>query len=89
MPIYMVISDQNNNVLTGEAQVTVTDPYLQRNVVNPVEVLDLTDQFENTYSFSPTGGSGAGKVQFDPLSVTKVVDKVSQTLFAAVAAGRS
>lgn len=86
MPIYMVITDQNNNALTGEAQVTVTDPYLGRNVVNPVEIQDLSDEFENTYTFG-TGGSGAGKVQFDPLTVSKVVDKVSQNLFAAVAAG--
>lgn len=86
---YMVITDGQGQVLAGEAQTTVYDPYSKKNVANPIEIAEWDGSTENTVTIGSTGGggTGTGKVVFNPFTIVKSVDKTSQALFIAQAKG--
>ena len=84
--IYMVITDQSDATLVGESQQSVYDPYLERNVKNPVLLRGFDGDTQNAITLGSTGG-GAGKIVFNPFSVSKTVDRISQALFLAEALG--
>lgn len=87
MPVdaFLVLVDQNNQLLTSESTVNVdfTDPF--RGLKGPGSVFELKDfsfDVEQTLNIgSQSTGVGAGRVTFNPFSITRRVDKVSAQLF--------
>jgi type VI secretion system secreted protein Hcp len=53
-----------------------------------IEVLSWTWGATNTTTIVPGGGASAGRVDFQPLTITKYLDKSSPTLFLRTADGK-
>lgn len=86
--IYMIVTDQSGAVLVGETQQPIVNPFTKTTVKTPVEVADLAGQTEIPLNIgSQGGGTGAGKVVFDPWTVSRRPDKLSETFFLAHASG--
>jgi type VI secretion system secreted protein Hcp len=87
--IFLVIPQDPANPVVTEA--TNPDPSLTaafpNSTVIPVTGFEL-DVDNATAAGSATAGAGAGKVEFNPLTIHKVVDKASPSLFSACASGR-
>lgn len=83
---YMVITDQTGAIVPGESTASVRNPYTNSAVAFPVELSDWSGSTENAIVVG--GGGGSGKIVFNPFTITKKIDKTSQTLFLTQATGR-
>jgi type VI protein secretion system component Hcp len=90
---YLVFTPQNGPVWTAaENEATgLSDPFAPTAPQNAFfPVADWALDVQQTFLFAPAPtGAGAGKVTFDPLSVTRNVDSVSPQLFQMSAAGQT
>lgn len=84
---YLVITDQTGALVPGESTATVRNPYTDATVAFPVDISDFSGSTENAIVVGG-GGGGSGKIVFNPFTITKKVDKASQTLFINHATGR-
>lgn len=71
------------------AQMTLDSSDSSIATVGPIPIVNFTLGGTNTTTLgSATGGSGAGKISFAPLSVTKTLDSASAMLLTHMATGR-
>ena len=90
---YMWFQTYEGKYLASESQVDLsTDP--QKNAVqyppntNVFEVEDYSFDIEQTLNIgSQSSGAGAGKVTFNPFSITRKIDKASPLLFQMACSG--
>jgi type VI secretion system secreted protein Hcp len=92
---FLQLVPYNSAPLTSESQASVdfTDPIPNRpSVKGPGAVLEIDDysfDIEQTLNIgAQSTGAGAGKVTFNPFSVTKKVDKLSPTLYRMACSGQ-
>jgi len=85
---YLIAVDRNGQLLTSESQINPTgivDPLPNRPDLNGglFEIENFsTDMAQSVTIGGPTGGGGGGgKVTFNPLRITRNIDKQSPTLF--------
>jgi type VI secretion system secreted protein Hcp len=87
--IFLVIpQDPANPAIT---ETTVSDPSVATAFPNStvIPVTDFELEVDNAVDAdSAAAGAGAGKAEFNPLTVHKAVDKASPSLFEACASGR-
>jgi type VI secretion system secreted protein Hcp len=95
---YMFFQDYKENFLPSESQVTLTKTVDQDSLVNPFieaykkhglfEVEDYSFDIEQTLNIgSQSSGSGAGKVNFNPFSITRKIDCASTQFFQMACSG--
>ena len=97
---YMFFCDYKNNYMPSESQVAVKDPDSKDKMFKDFkfkEALDKGGLFEiEDFSFdieqtlnigSQSTGAGAGKVTFNPFSITRKIDKSSPTFFQMACSG--
>lgn len=87
---YLVFIPETGSPWTGEGHGThLVDPFeksLSDNAFFPIESWSV--DVEQTLNIgSQSSGAGAGKIAFNPFTVTRHVDKVSPQLFMSAAAG--
>lgn len=89
---YMQFEDPDSNWLEGESQAQIqndsplgTDIKMQ----NIFEIDDFSFDIEQVLNIgSQSSGAGAGKVTFNPFSITRKTDRASPTLFTMCCAGQ-
>jgi len=98
---YMCFIDYNDKYLQSESQVDLKQsPQDQGELVSPFtpafsnkglfEVEDYSFDIEQTLGIgSQSTGAGAGKVTFNPFSITRKVDKSSPTFFQNACSGKA
>jgi type VI protein secretion system component Hcp len=75
-------------VVQGESQVKIPGEDPSAQAVDPIQISDFSFQVQNPNNLgSTTGGAGAGKITFQPLIVSRTLDKNSPLLFKASAMG--
>ncbi len=87
---YIIFTQQDGTTIQGESATQVTLPAPlgggPANVALPLSSFAM--ETENAVSIgSATSGAGAGKVKFDPLTITRNFDEASPALFQLCAAG--
>jgi type VI secretion system secreted protein Hcp len=88
--VYAIFTKVDGTVISGESQINVTLPGSLGGgtVSQPIQLASFTLQVENSPNIgSATGGIGAGKAKFDPITVTRNMDAASPTLFQLCASG--
>ncbi len=88
---YLVLTPYGASPLTTEGTHSpITDLIGVQHAGNTLlEVLDYSFDVEQTLNIgSQSSGAGAGKITFNPFSITKKIDRLSATLFDSCAAGR-
>lgn len=93
--VYMVFVPNSGALPTSESTIDIGssanafDPFGVSGLKsqNVFEVLDYSYDVEQTLSLGSGTGSGAGKIMFNPLSITRRVDLYSETLFLNAATG--
>jgi len=88
---YVIFTEANGNTLAGESQVQVNLGKLGGAGATPLAVPISQFQFEIqnvTNIGSATSGAGAGKVQFQPVTIERPVDRASPLLFQMCASGQ-
>jgi len=97
---YMYFRDYNNKFLTSESQVddkNATEPLWgkfkfdeARGAKGLFEVEDFSFDIEQVLSIgSQSSGAGAGKVTFNPFSITRKIDRSSPVFFGMACSGTS
>jgi len=98
---YMCFIDFNDKYLQSESQVDIKpSPQDSKELVQPFvdaksnnglfEIDDYSFDIEQTLSIgSQSTGAGAGKVTFNPFSITRKVDKSSPTFFENACSGKA
>jgi type VI protein secretion system component Hcp len=97
---YMYFQDYSGNYLKSESQVDLKKNGDQDDLYNPFkaafdsqglfEVEDYSFDVEQTLSIgSQSSGAGAGKITFNPFSITRKIDVSSNVFFANAASGKS
>ena len=91
--VYMYLVTQDGKVLPSESQIASPppDPFKRTEVsatAIPTELISYSFDIEQTLNIgSQATGAGAGKVTFNPLTITKRVDVNSSTLFSMCCSG--
>lgn len=91
--IYMYLVTQDGKVLPGESQITSppSDPFKRAEIgagAIPTELVSYSLDIEQTLNIgSQSTGVGAGRVTFNPLTITKKIDVNSSTLFSMCCSG--
>jgi type VI secretion system Hcp family effector len=98
---YMCFIDYNNKYLQSESQTDVkqsaqdskelVQPFVDATSSNGLfEIEDYSFDIEQALSIgSQSTGAGAGKVTFNPFSITRKVDKSSPTFFESACSGKA
>lgn len=74
----------------GKATEELAQPFTKAGVGNIFEVEDYSFDVEQTLNIgSQSTGAGAGKITFNPFSITRKIDKSSPTLFANACQGKA
>lgn len=90
---YLYLVAQDGKVLPSESQMAspLPDPFKRAELdphALPTEVVSYSFDIEQTLNIgSQSTGAGAGKVTFNPLTITKRVDVNSSTLFSMCCSG--
>lgn len=94
---YMVFKPYNGDALAAESQVMFTSNNqaealmktpVQLAAGNVFEVEDFSFDIEQTLNIgSQSSGAGAGKITFNPFSITRKIDKASPTFFQMACSG--
>jgi type VI protein secretion system component Hcp len=90
---YVYLVTQNGAVLPGESQIVSPpqDPFKRAEVgahAIPTQLVSYSFDIEQTLNIgSQSAGAGAGKVTYNPLTITKRVDVNSPTLFSMCCSG--
>jgi type VI secretion system secreted protein Hcp len=100
---YMYFKDYNGAFLESESQVTLSKTVEQDNVINPFldaakkpkpnrsglfEIEDYSFDIEQILNIgSQSSGSGAGKITFNPFSITRKIDCASPKFFEKACSG--
>ncbi len=90
---YVVFVPHSGAPLASESSVgSINDPFVTPNPVPTAgalfEIADWSMDVEQTLNIGSQGsGAGAGKVSFNPFSITRKVDKASSHLFRAACSG--
>ncbi len=94
---YMVFQPYNGSALAAESQVMFTannqgEALMKTPVAltagNVFEVEDFNFDIEQTLNIgSQSSGAGAGKITFNPFSITRKIDKASPTFFQMACSG--
>jgi type VI secretion system Hcp family effector len=95
---YMFFQGYDSKYLPSESQVdlshdsssnTIAAPFLAAGAGNIFEVEDYSFDIEQVLNIgSQSRGAGAGKVTFNPFSITRAIDKASPVLFQNACAGK-
>ena len=89
---YMQFQDASGNWLKGESQAKISnDSPLGTDIQagNIFEIDDFSFDIEQVLNIgSQSSGAGAGKVTFNPFSITRKTDRASPTLFTMCCAGQ-
>jgi len=95
---YMAFMTPDDKLVPGESQVVVGTDALGTDATSATTKLSAGNVFEiSDFSFSieqvlnissSTSGAGAGKVTFEPFSITRVTDRASPQLFTMCCAGQ-
>lgn len=76
--------------IQGESQVNIAGETGAAQGAKPIEIDDFAFAVEQTLNIgSASSGAGAGKVTFNPLTVTRNLDKNTPSLFVGASAGQS
>lgn len=94
---YMIFKGYDNKYLPSESAVVLTDsieelgkPFKTAGNGFIFEVEDYSFDIEQTLNIgSQSTGAGAGKVVFNPFSITRKIDKSSPMLFSQACSGRA
>jgi len=94
---YMVFKGYDSKYLASESTVDLADakeelakPFKDAGKGNIFEVEDYSFDIEQTLNIgSQSTGAGAGKVTFNPFSITRKIDKSSPNLFANACQGKA
>lgn len=94
MDAFLALVDQTGKLVTSESQVTsrFVDPFPGRPALTGAgavfELIDYAFDVEQTLNIgSQSTGAGAGKITFNPFSITRQVDRISPLLFQMSASG--
>jgi type VI secretion system Hcp family effector len=83
---YMAAESQVD--LSGVQSNPISKPYLDAGAGNVFEIEDYSFDIEQVLNIgSQSKGAGAGKVTFNPYSITRPIDKASPTLFQMACSG--
>ncbi len=89
---YMQFQDASGNWLQGESQVKVSDDKPLGTDIKEDHVFEIDDfnfDIEQVLNIgSQSSGAGAGKVTFNPFTVTRKTDRASPKLFTMCCAGQ-
>ena len=89
--IYLRLTDYNDKALTTSGKYDGSQPIINAVDPNSTQILHIesfSSDIEQTLSIgSQSTGAGAGKVTFNPFSITKKVDATSPILFQQSASG--
>jgi type VI secretion system secreted protein Hcp len=94
---YMYFQDYNGNYLASESQVdfskdqanAIGNPFIKAaGAGNVFEIQDYSFDIEQILNIgSQSRGAGAGKITFNPFSITRAIDKASPVLFTMACSG--
>jgi type VI secretion system Hcp family effector len=89
---YMTFQDSQGNYLKGESQMQVSSSAALDDGLTAGQIFEISDfsfDIEQILNIgSASSGAGAGKVTFNPYSITRTTDRASPTLFTMCCAGQ-
>src|SRR5690242_15795826 len=82
------LASESQVVLDGVSQSDVSKPFLSAGNGNLFEVEDYSFDVEQVLNIgSQSRGAGAGKISFNPFSITRPIDKSSPILYQMACSG--